>query len=68
MEELKVAISLLPIMSVLYRQGIIDIAPGTAPYIQLGKEKFVEMFPYAGPVEGRYRIVVDGIEICAVEG
>lgn len=70
MNDLKVALCMLPMLRGLYRGGIIDIMPGYDPdseYIQLNEDKFLSLFPDVEPTEnGELVTYVDGIKIFAI--
>lgn len=67
MSAIKTAISLLPLMDVLYDADIIDIAPGSEPYIQITKALFLRLFPGVDPDERNHLVThLDGVIILAV--
>lgn len=69
MDELKMAIDLVPEVRLLYKLGIIDIAPSLMhkAYIQLTEEKFRELFPEIEPdAEGHLVTYVNDIRIIAL--
>lgn len=67
MNQLKTAISLLPLINVLYDADIIDIAPGTEPYIHLTESLFRKLFPEVEEDENHYLVTyLDGVRILAV--
>lgn len=72
MNAIKTAISLLPLLGVLYNADVIDIMPGSTPYIQITPDLFRELFPDIGPKERKddskeFTFYVDGVKILAVE-
>lgn len=70
MNDLKVALRLLPMFRGLYRGGVIDIAPEyneENEYIQLTEEKFRSLFPDVEPDEKGYlNTYVDGVRVSAI--
>lgn len=67
MNAIKTAISLLPLMNVLYDADVIDIMPGNVPYIQITPDLFRKLFPGIEP-DAKNRLVyhLDGVKILAV--
>ena len=70
MNQIKLAMSLLPMLHVLYEAGVIDIAPslsGDADYIQLREETFRKLFPDVEEDE-KHRLVTSlvGVTVMAV--
>lgn len=67
MNAIKTAISLLPLMGVLYDADVIDIMPGSNPYIQIDRAFFRKLFPDVSPDEKNYLVTyLDGVKILAV--
>ena len=67
MNDIKLAITLIPVLSALYDHDVIDIMPGEPPYIQLSEDKFRTLFPYIIPDEKKYLVTyLDGVKILAV--
>lgn len=67
MDALKVAIGLLPEISVLYQLGIIDISPHREPYVQITEDLMNKLFPEATPNEkGQYIYNLDGVNVIAI--
>ncbi len=67
MDALKVAIGLLPEISVLYQLGIIDISPHREPYVQITEDLMNKLFPEATPNEkGQYIYNLDGVTVIAI--
>lgn len=70
MNDLKVALRMLPLMRGLYRGGVIDIMPQYSTeeeYIQLTEQKFRSLFPDVEVDENGYLITeVDGIRVMSV--
>lgn len=67
MEEIEMAISLLPYLQVLYKLDVLDVQPGGKPYIQITEEKFKKLFPEMKPgADGYYRFNYNGIMVLAV--
>lgn len=71
MDELKTAISLVPLLRTLYKLDVISISPGfgdSKPYIQITADKFRKLFPdMRAGADNYYRFNYDGILIIAVE-
>lgn len=67
MNKIKLAITLLPVLSVLYEDGVIDVMPGSNPYVQMTEEAFKKLFPYIVPDEKGYLVTyLDGTKVLAV--
>lgn len=67
MNAIKTAISILPLMSVLYEADVIDIMPGTTPYVQITAELFRKLFPGVEKDEKNNLVTyLDGVKILAV--
>lgn len=67
MNAVKTAISLLPLMSVLYDADVIDIMPGRVPYIQITPDLFRKLFPDVNPDDKNHLATyLDGVKILAV--
>lgn len=70
MNQIKTALSLLPLLHVLYEAGVIDICPslsGDNDYIQLNVKTFKTLFPYVTlDDEGRYITYLENVQILAV--
>lgn len=67
MNAIKTAISLLPLMNVLYDADIIDIAPGSDTYIHITASMFRRLFPDVDPDEKNHLVTyLDGVKILAV--
>lgn len=67
MNAIKAAISLLPLMTVLYDADILDIAPGSAPYIHITADLFRRLFPDVGPNDKNHLVTyLNGVKILAV--
>ena len=67
MNAIKTAISLLPLMNVLYDADVIDIMPGTNPYIHITEKMFRKLFPDVDPDEKSHLVTyLDGVKILAV--
>ena len=66
MNKIKLALTLLPVLQVLYDLDVIDIQPGNVPYIQLTEDAFRETFKDFRE-EGSYLVThLDGVTIVAV--
>lgn len=70
MNDVKVALRLLPIFRGLYEHGVIDIVPEYEPeheYIQLTEQKFRSLFPDVEPDDKGYlNTDVDGVRVFAI--
>ena len=67
MNAIKTAISLLPLMSVLYDADVIDIMPGSVPYVQITGKMFRKLFPDVEPDDENHLVTyLDGVKILAV--
>lgn len=68
MNKIKLALQLLPVLTVLYDGGVLDIcARSSGPYIQLTEKAFVEIFGEVEPDENGYLVTyLDGVEVLAV--
>ena len=67
MNAIKTAISLLPLMNVLYDADVIDIMPETNPYIHITEKMFRKLFPDVDPDEKSHLVTyLDGVKILAV--
>lgn len=67
MNAIKTAISLLPLMNVLYDADVIDIMPGTEPYVHITAELFRKLFPDVEPNDKNHLVTyLDGVKILAV--
>lgn len=66
MDKIKLALQLLPVIRVLYSDGVIDIHGGSHPYIQIHEAMFKELFPDGERVGDNWVTYLDGVEIVAV--
>lgn len=69
MNDLKVALRMLPLVRGLYKNGVIDITTGFdgSEYIQLNESKFRSIFPDIEPDDKGYLVTfIDGVEVIAV--
>ena len=69
MNDLKVALRMLPMIRGLYDHGVIDIVPSYTgdDYIQLNEKKFRSLFPDIEPDKDGYFIYhVDGVRVIAI--
>ena len=66
MNKIKLALTLLPVLQVLYDLDVIDIQPGSVPYVQLTEEAFRETFTDFHEEHGYLVTHLDGVKILAV--
>lgn len=69
MNDLKVALRMLPMVRGLYDHGVLDIVPSYTgdDYIQLNEKKFRSLFPDIEPDEnGYFTYHVDGVRVIAI--
>lgn len=69
MNDLKVALRMLPMIRGLYDHGVLDIVPSYTgdDYIQLNEKKFRNLFPDIEPDSDGYFIYhVDGVRVIAI--
>lgn len=67
MNAIQTAISLLPLMNVLYDADVIDIMPGSEPYVHITAKLFRKLFPYVEPNDKNHLVTyLDGVKILAV--
>ena len=69
MNKIKLAMMLLPVLRVLYEDGVLDIVPGSDPgeheYIQLSEEVFRGLFPEVEREVDELTTYLDGVKIMA---
>ena len=69
MNKIKLAMMLLPVLRVLYEDGVLDIVPGSVPgkheYIQLSEEVFRGLFPEVESEGDELTTYLDGVKIMA---
>ena len=66
MNRIKLALSLLPLLQWLYDQDIIDVMPGSEPYIQMTEDAFRETFNDIAEDGGYLITYLSGVKILAV--
>lgn len=69
MNDLKVALRMLPMVRGLYVHGVLDIVPSYTgdDYIQLNETKFRSLFPDIEADEnGYFTYYVDGVRVIAI--
>ena len=69
MNDLKVALRMLPMIRGLYDHGVLDIVPSYTgnDYIQLKESKFRTLFPDIEPdKDGYFTYYVDGVRVIAI--
>lgn len=69
MNDLKVALRMLPMIRGLYDHGVLDIVPSYIgnDYIQLKESKFRSLFPDIEPdKDGYFTYSVDGVRVIAI--
>ena len=69
MNKIKLAMMLLPVLRVLYEDGVLDIVPGSVPgeheCIQLSEEVFRGLFPEVESDGDELTTYLDGVKIMA---
>lgn len=69
MNKIKLAMMLLPVLRVLYEDGVLDIVPGSDTgeheYIQLSEEVFRGLFPEVEREGDELTTYLDGVKIMA---